>query len=73
MMSIITKFVKLFGVVLYDILYSHVQHTQHGFISGRSTASILVCITQYIGDNMDQTGQVDVISADFSKAFDRLI
>lgn len=51
---------------------TYFSNSQRGFISVRTTASNLVCITQYISENMDDAGQVDIIYTDFSKEFDRV-
>jgi len=46
--------------------------SQHGFISGRSTSTNLVCYTQYISDALNSGETVDAIHFDFAKAFDKL-
>ena len=73
---ILCNFSKLFELVFQEYLLAHIRpqisEYQHGFISGRSTISNLVSITQYIANILDNAGQVDIIFTDFSKAFDRL-
>ena len=70
------NFCKLFEMVIHDLLSAHVRplisEFQHGFLSGRSTVTNLVSVTQYIANTLDNQGQVDVIYTDLSKAFDRL-
>lgn len=51
---------------------SLVAPEQHGFVKGRSTATNLASITQYIANTLEHRSQVDVIYLDFSKAFDRM-
>lgn len=74
--NIICNFSKIFEIILYDSIYSHVNNSlipeQHGFIVGRSTVSNLIVKTQNICEVLDSGGQVDVIYTDFSKAFDRI-
>ena len=41
-------------------------------MSGRSTVTNLLCVTQFIADSIDCGLQTDVIYLDFSKAFDKL-
>lgn len=74
--SIICNFCKIFEIIIHSHLYFHARNLisphQHGFMSGRSTTSNLVEITQYVSEVLDEGNQVDVIYTDFSKAFDRL-
>lgn len=74
--AIICNFAKLFEHVLKgqveNFSASRSSPRQHGFVKGRSTITNLVCMTQYIAESIDKRGQVDVIYADISKAFDRL-
>ena len=74
--TIINNFSKVFEFALYEELHIHINEqicsNQHGFVTGRSTISNLVCVTQFISEVLDGNGQVDVIYTDFSKAFDRL-
>lgn len=73
---IINNSAKVFEIVLYEHLFSHVKHQitsyQHGFYKGRSTVTNLFCITDYLSEAIDDGLQTDIIYTDFSKAFDRL-
>ena len=55
---------------IYPVISQYISENQHGFISGRSTTTNLVQISQYIANAMDQKQKVDVIYTDFFKAFD---
>lgn len=59
-----------------DPLLSHCKQylsdAQHGFISGRSTASNLLCLTSHITESLAERTQTDVIYTDLSAAFDRV-
>lgn len=74
--SIISNFAKLFENVIYSCAYNNIRPFisphQHGFVRGRSTVTNLVCLTQYICQELDRQGQVDVIYTDFSSAFDSI-
>lgn len=74
--AILCNFCKVFEIILHSFISPHVSNIvmpeQHGFIQGRSTASNLMCVTQFISEVLDGGSQVDVIYTDFSKAFDRL-
>lgn len=74
--SILSNFAKVFENFLYHHLYNNLQSLisphQHGFVRGRSTVSNLVNITQFICQELDRRGQVDVIYTDFSSAFDSI-
>lgn len=67
---------KLFEIVVMDPLLSHCKHLisndQHGFTSGRSTNTNLLCFTSYITDSMTAHDQTDAIYTDLSAAFDKL-
>ena len=74
--SIISNFSKVFEKAIisklhFDI-YNKLSIHQHGFFRGRSTTTNLVCITQFISEVLDRSGQVDVIYTDFAKAFDKV-
>ncbi|CAG9124933.1 unnamed protein product [Plutella xylostella] len=45
---------------------------QHGFLRKRSTVTNLASFSNFLLNNMDHGGQVDVIYTDFEKAFDRV-
>ncbi|XP_062541323.1 uncharacterized protein LOC134209350 [Armigeres subalbatus] len=67
---------KLFELVITEPLISHCkQHLsadQHGFISGRSTTTNLLCLTSSITDSFVQKAQTDVVYTDLSAAFDKI-
>ena len=68
----------LIGKVFEKAILSHISfhlkgtisNFQHGFVSGRSTATNLVNYIDYITAQIDSGNQVDSIYLDFSKAFD---
>lgn len=74
--SIINTIAKVFEKVVYDGIYQTITQrlplTQHGFLKGRSTTSNLALFTNYVLEQMEGGGQVDVIYTDFEKAFDRV-
>ncbi|XP_063923769.1 uncharacterized protein LOC135137920 [Zophobas morio] len=74
--SILNNFAKIFESLIYKQLYfqvaASITERQHGFMSGRSTVTNLLCVTQFIADSIDCGLQTDVIYLDFSKAFDKL-
>lgn len=45
---------------------------QHGFVTGRSTVSNLICFVQDVFGALENRCQLDAIYTDFSKAFDRV-
>ena len=55
-----------------DCVYSLIDSSQHGFISGRSCMMQLVEALDYIGSQLDNRGHVDVIYLDMSFAFDKV-
>lgn len=59
--------------MIHDSIYAPVDcqiaDNQHGFIKGKSTATNLACITQYMYVALDKSAHVDVFYKDFSKAF----
>ena len=54
-----------------DHVYSLIDSSQHGFITGRSCVTQLVEleVLDFIGSQLDNGGRVDVIYLDMSKAF----
>ena len=74
--SIICNFAKVFEIILYTQIYTHVRSflspTQHGFVEQRSTITNLAHFSQYTAEALDILGQVDTIYIDFSKAFDQI-
>lgn len=67
---------KLFELVIMQPLLSHckqyISDDQHGFTSGRSTVTNLLCLTSFITDSMAERAQTDVIYTDLSAAFDKV-
>lgn len=67
---------KLFELLLISHLSWHCRNTivdqQHGFVSGRSTATNLLLYQNDIVRAIEKGLQVDAIYTDFSKAFDRV-
>ena len=74
--AILSNFAKVFEIVLYNRIYlpvsKRISLCQHGFMSHRSTVTNLAIFTQFASHAIDESGQVDVIYTDFSKAFDRI-
>lgn len=67
---------KLFESIVYDSMYFHCKpifsEVQHGFLKGRSTTTNL---TDFISSTlcaMENGYDVDVVTTDFSKAFDKI-
>uniref|UniRef100_A0A1B6KRG9 Reverse transcriptase domain-containing protein n=1 Tax=Graphocephala atropunctata TaxID=36148 RepID=A0A1B6KRG9_9HEMI len=67
---------KVFESLVLDIIQLAFKHIldeeQHGFISGRSTVTNLLCFQNHVLDAFSRSNQVDAIYVDFSKAFDRI-
>lgn len=67
---------KLVELVIMEPLLSHCKQylssDQHGFVSGRSTTTNLLCLTSYVTESMTERAQTDVIYTDLSAAFDKL-
>lgn len=67
---------KLFELVIVDRLFFHckqfISPNQHGFFSGRSTASNLLCLTTYVAESMRLRSQTDVLYLDLTAAFDKI-
>ena len=55
-----------------DHVYSLIDSSQHGFITGRSCVTQLVEVLDHISSQLDNGGQVDVIYLDMSKACDKV-
>lgn len=74
--SIISNISKVLETILckyiYNFVKSKISPSQHGFMSGRSTASNLAVLSQYVSEGLNSQCQVDVIYTDFSKAFDSI-
>lgn len=73
---ILNLFAKIFEGFIYTHMYNHLKHIlsprQHGFVTGRSTNSNLLCYSTYLCSSFNDKKQVDAIYTDFSKAFDRV-
>ena len=71
LLSIVSKVMErcMFNRI-FPYLKEQIHPFQHGFIKGRSTATLLLQIYHKIGSILDNGGQVDVVLLDFSKAFD---
>lgn len=67
---------KLFQLIIMKPLLSHCKHylsdDQHGFMTGRSTTTNLLCLTSYVMQTMREGLQTDVIYTDLFAAFDKL-
>ena len=67
---------KVFDCLLTNELFSRllgkISMFQHGFISGRSTLTNLLIFNDFLSESFENRQQVDAISTDFSKAFDRV-
>lgn len=74
--TIINTFAKLFEIALYNRIYPSVEpllsEFQHGFIGNRSTITNLCSLVQFACETVDGGSQVDIVYADFAKAFDRV-
>lgn len=74
--SIISIIPKVFELLIYPNLYSHLKNhivsNQHGFFQGRSTHSNLVAFAENVIEHVDRRIQVDAVYTDFSKAFDKV-
>lgn len=65
-------FEKLVYKQIYPLISRGIPYSQHGFVKGRSTVSNLALFSDYVLNEMEGGGQVDVIYTDFEKAFDRV-
>lgn len=67
---------KIFEALVLDLIYPSIlkviDKNQHGFVSGRSTATNLLLYHNYITESFAKKKQVDSIYTDFSKAFDKV-
>lgn len=72
-MSIIPKlFEKLITKKLMYLCKNIIIEEQHGFREKRSTVTNLLTLQNYLLDKVESNIQVDVIYANFAKAFDRV-
>lgn len=74
--SILNTLGKVFEKLVYNAIYNYIlrgiSYKQHGFLKKRSSVSNLACFSNFILENTENGGQVDVIYTDFEKAFDRV-
>jgi hypothetical protein len=67
---------KLLDSLMADLLFGRFRNVisdqQHGFFKGRSTTTNLIGYTDRLQRCINSGGQIDVIFADFSKAFDKV-
>lgn len=74
--SILSTFSKVFESLVYESVFKNlgrcISWQQHGFLSGRSTATNLFLYITDLIENVDKKLQVDAIYTDFSKAFDKV-
>ena len=73
LLSIVSKVLE--RIVLTNIKYhltQSINKCQHGFLQGKSCVTNLLEVLDYIGEILDNGGQVDTIYLDMSKAFDRI-
>lgn len=74
--SILCTFAKVFESLVYTHIYNHVRNQlspfQHGFMTKRSTNTNLFQYVDDVAVIIDNSGQVDAIYTDFSKAFDKV-
>lgn len=74
--STLNCFGKIFERLVYNRVFESISNLiasqQHGFVSGKSTASNLMEFTNFVSQSLEQHGQVDVIYTDLTKAFDRV-
>lgn len=71
LLSVVSKILErvVFNKI-YDKLLPKITLLQHGFLKGRSTVTQLLSVIHDLNNNLDMSGQTDVIYLDFSKAFD---
>ena len=65
-------FESLVKTKMYDAVKAYISPFQHGFVTGKSTATNLTLLTNFCINTIEKRSQVDVIYTDFSKAFDRV-
>lgn len=74
--AILPNFGKLFESIVCTLISDQwtplISQSQHGFIKGRSTSTNLLEFTNRIINTIESGSQLDVIYADFQKAFDRV-
>lgn len=74
--AVLSVFGKLYETILNARIVQQIDiyldDSQHGFRSGRSTATNLINFVDYVTGKMDVGMQVDAAYFDFQKAFDRV-
>ncbi|XP_046658780.1 uncharacterized protein LOC124353029 [Homalodisca vitripennis] len=76
--SLISPFSKIIEKIVLTQLLAYLKHEQllsedqHGFLKGKSTASALTSIIEFVIDQLDTRKHVSAILLDYSKAFDCL-
>jgi hypothetical protein len=76
--SLTSNICKLLEGIIYDKIYDHcltnklLSDSQHGFRKNKSTASNLLELTNDLTSLMDKGNNIDLITIDFSKAFDKI-
>lgn len=74
--SVLPTVAKLFDSLMANAIMkaakSIITSKQHGFMSGRSTATNLLLYSHYVINALEDGSQVDAIYTDFKKAFDRV-
>ena len=67
---------KLFELVVIDPIFAHCRQElssdQHGFYPKRSTATNLLCFTEFVINSFDNRSQTDAVYTDLSAAFDKI-
>lgn len=74
--SKLSLFGKCLEALINKRLIQHISHSvsehQHGFLTGKSTTTNLLCFTDYLTECFANRTQVDAVYTDFSKAFDKV-
>jgi Reverse transcriptase (RNA-dependent DNA polymerase) len=74
--AIIPTIAKVFELVVFnkihDFVHEKISQQQHGFVTGRSTATNLLEMVNYTMDGMIAKCQTDVLYTDYAKAFDKM-
>uniref|UniRef100_A0A1B6KLP9 Reverse transcriptase domain-containing protein n=1 Tax=Graphocephala atropunctata TaxID=36148 RepID=A0A1B6KLP9_9HEMI len=76
--SIVPTFSKIFEKIVLKRLLDHLTQLdlltdcQHGFLKGRSTATALIDLVEFIIDHIDKGKYTTAVLLDYSKAFDCL-
>lgn len=74
--SILPAISKIFETIIKNRLvqyfdkYSLFNISQHGFVKGKSTATAIACVLEYVAEALDSGEETVVACCDLSKAFD---